>query len=272
MGFKHGEVSYAEWSTVPVIEGVLQSLLVGSMLGDGRLVQRVKTLYIENHAEAQRAYLEWKVSLWGGWVKTAPKPVTWKKGGREYLGVRFNTVSHEWLNPWHARFYSKPGPKTLVPEIVDSVDAFALAVWYLDDGGAAWWPDITFGLPPESRAVAESIFEKFSLAPRWFPKKGNTGVFHMEREETALKFLDIIRPHVPPCMQYKLGNFGFQGPQAVVREKLNIEVLRDLAAKGTPIRTIATLLDVGATTVSRHLVKHNIHHPRLLGNPLHREK
>lgn len=260
-----------ERNEVAPIEGRLRSLLVGSMLGDGRLVRRPNaTHFIENHQEAQRKYLEWKVKIWGSWVKMEPKSVSWKKKNKVYEGVRFYTVSHDSLNSWHNLFYSRGGPKSLVQEIVDYVDELALAIWYLDDGYAGWWPCFTFGMDPESRKIAWSIFEKFELCPRWETKKGNTGNFHMEREDTAEKFLESIDPHVPACMSYKLDDFGFQGPHKQIRDKLSPEVLREHAEKGTPIRRIARLLGVGASTVSRHLDKHGIPHPRTKGNPLHR--
>jgi len=256
---------------VPAIEGKLQSLLVGSMLGDGRLVHRTHaTHYTENHAADQRAYLEWKAALWGSWAKPdAIKPVTWTTNGKKYQGFRFNTVGHADLNPWRELFYAdtQKGWKRVVPEVVALVDEFALTIWYLDDGCAAWWPDITFGADPASRQVALAIFDKFGLSPRWQSKKGNTGEFHMEREDTAHRFLDIIRPHVPPCMTYKLEGFGFMGSHYEVRQKIDEETLREMAARGVPIKRMARELRVGASTVSRWLKKLDIEHPRQVGRP-----
>jgi hypothetical protein len=274
---RHGIATVPRWSRhdVPPIEGRLRSLLVGSMLGDGRLVRRTHaTHYEENHSEGQRGYLEWKVAQWGAWVEAPPKPVDWETMGGVYPGVRFHTVAHAALNEWQALFYAdrKKGWKRLIPGVVDYVDEFALAVWYLDDGYAGWWPDITFGADRASRAVAHLIFEKFDLQPRWQPKVGNTGCFHMEREETAERFLSMVRPHVPECMKYKIEGFGYQQSRTVLtRRKLDPEVLREMAGRGVPIRRMARELGVGAATVDRHLRKHGIEHPRLRGNPLHRE-
>jgi hypothetical protein len=241
---------------VPPVEGRLRSLLVGSMLGDGRLVHRTHaTHYTENHEDAQRAYLEWKMAQWGSWVRVAPKPVDKVRRGKSYRSWRFHTVAHESLNEWQA-------------EIVDLVDEFALAIWYLDDGGAAWWPDITFGATAESREVAWEIFEKFGLKPRWQlvkTKEGReTGAFHMEREDTAERFLEIVRPHVPDCMAYKLEGFGYDsGRNNGIKARLEPEVLRELAAEGVSIRRMGKMLGAGASTVSRHLRRHGISHPAL---------
>jgi len=263
---------------VPPIEGRLKSLLVGSMLGDGRLVYRVHaTHYTENHEESQKAYLEWKIAQWGSWVQMEPKPVDKVKDERTYRSWRFNTVAHALLNDWQVLFYERRdrGWKRLVPEIVDHVDEFALTIWYLDDGGVAWWPDLTFGADVESRKVAWAIFEKFGLKPRWQPVKEmegrETGAFHMEREDTAERFLEIITPHVPPCMAHKLKGFGYNsGRNNIVKGKLDPEILRELAAEGIPIRRIAKIFGVGGATVDRYLKKHGIEHPRIKGNPFHR--
>ena len=263
---------------VPPIEGRLKSLLVGSMLGDGRLVHRTHaTHYTERHEDNQKPYLEWKMAQWGSWVRMEPKHNDKTVKGKTYRSWRFNTVAHEALNEWQALFYENRdrGWKILVPEIVDHVDEFALAVWYLDDGCAAWWPDITFGATTESRKVAWAIFEKFGLKPRWQSLKSmdgrETGNFHMEREDTAERFLDLIGPHVPPCMAYKMEGFGYSsGRNNIIKGKLDPEILRELAAEGVPIRRMAKMFGVGGSTVDRHLRKHGIEHPRTKGNPKHR--
>lgn len=263
---------------VPPIEGRLKSLLVGSMLGDGRLVYRTHaTHYTENHTGDQKAYLEWKVAQWGTWAQMEPKPGEKIKDGKIYKSWRFHTVAHEFLNDWQALFYKSrlKGWKTLRPEIVDHVDDFALAVWYLDDGYVGWWPDLTFGADAESRKVAWAIFEKFGLRPRWGAKKEKegreTGNFHMEREDTAERFLEIIRPHVPVCMARKVTGFGYcSGRNNIIKGKLDPEVLRELAAEGIPLRRMAKMLGVGGATIDRHLRKHGIEHVRTKGNPNHR--
>lgn len=261
-----------KWSRndVSPIQGKLRSLLVGSMLGDGRIVRQVNaSYYSERHCEAQRAYLEWKAAIWGARWTGPTKAIPDKRG---FLQVGMTTCAHAMLNDWQALFYADlhKGWKRLVPQIVDAVDAFALAVWYLDDGSAAWWPEIAFGADAASRAVAWSIFDKFGLKPRWALKVRNTGAFIMEREDVAERFLELIRPHVPACMGYKLGPFGFQGPHHQVRIKLSADVLRQMSAEGVSLRAMAERLSVGTATIARWLVKHGITHPRKIGRPAQR--
>lgn len=240
---------------VAPIEGRLQSLLAGSMLGDGRIVfQGTGSYYCESHSEAQRDYLEWKANIWGPTWVADMCDVPDKRGFKQ---VRMRTVTHGVLNEWRDLFYEarSNGWKRLIPRVVDQVDDFALAIWYLDDGHAGWWPGITFGADATSHDVALTIFEKFGLSPRWQPVKGNTGHFHMEREEVAHRFLELVRPHIPECMVYKL-DLGFQGPHYQVRQKLsNLEGLVD---DGMSSRQIGTTLGVGASTVTRHMATRGV--------------
>ena len=265
---RYGIEVVARWARrdLPPIEGKLKSLLVGSMLGDGRIVHRVNAAhYSESHCGDQRDYLAWKAEFWGPWAG----PITDVPDKRGYTQVRMNTAAHGDLVPWRDLFYPSrdKGWKRVLPDVVDMVDEFALAVWYMDDGCAAWWPNITFGADEPSRLVALSIFEKFNLHPRWQPLVRTTGNFHMEREDTAHRFLELVRPHVPECMAYKLQGFGFRGPHYDVRQRATPERLRELASQGLPIRRIAALLGVGGATVDRWLVKLGIPHPRVVGRP-----
>lgn len=252
---------------VKPVTGSLKSLLIGSMLGDGGIQKlRHTARYQENHCAAQETYLRWKVTQWGSWVKTPPAPVVWKQAKQDYHGWRFHTVGHKDLLPWHALFYPTPGPKRFLPEVTPMVDPMALAIWYLDDGSREWWPTFTFGLGDPSLQVALQILDKFDLQAEWKPKKGCTGYLVLTSEEQALRFIDIIEPHVPECMEHKL-SFGFLGPHFKVRQKASEEALRELAEKNTPIRSMAKELGVGATTVDRKLKKYGIDHPRTLGRP-----
>jgi hypothetical protein len=257
---------YERNEIVPIV-GPLRSLLVGSMLGDGRLDRLPNsTRYTENHCNAQREYAEWKVAQWGIWVSNGLKPVSWKLKGTVFHGWRFETHAHDTLNEWHALFYDPQGPKLLRPGVIDLVDTRALAIWYMDDGTSGWWPSITFGMPPESRDVAFRILAKFSLHPRWVPRKNNTGDLIFEGEDQAHLFISLVAPHIPECMQYKL-DFGFQGPHYQVRKLLPESLLRDLSSKGVPIKRMAKELGASHTTIDRHLKKHGISHLRTVGRP-----
>ena len=257
----------SERHTVVPIEGRLRSLLVGSMLGDGRLNRLPNTTrFIENHSDAQRAYIEWKAAQWGPWVKDGIKPVVWKKPEGDFKGWRFETVAHPTLNEWHSLFYAAEGPKRLDRKVRDFVDALALSVWFMDDGSAGWWPRITFGMPPESRDIAFEILAKFSLKPRWEVHRGRTGDLLFEGEDQAHLFISLVKPHMPESMKHKL-NFGFQGRHYDIRGALPESVLRAKALAGVSIRQIAREVGLSPSVVSRRLHRLGIPHPRKVGRP-----
>lgn len=253
---------------VPPIEGRLRSLLLGSMLGDGRLARGVHTTrYVENHALYQQEYAEWKRLQWGTWVKDSLKPVMWKKEGKDFPGVRFETVSHTLLNEYQGVFYSGvKGAKVMRPDLMPLVvgDTFALTVWYLDDGCAAWWP--TIATAEKSALVCIRILDAFGITCRWVLHKETSGELIIEGEDNAHKFIELVKPHIPECMQYKL-EFGFQGAHYQVRQSATEQKLAELAAKGVPIREMARRLGVGASTVDRYLREFGLYHPRKVGRP-----
>lgn len=257
----------ADRHDIPPIEGRLRSLLIGSMLGDGRLSRTVNaSRYQENHSDAQKDYISWKVTEWGAWVKDGVAPVVWRKPEGNFPGWRFHTVSHPSLNEWHTRFYESTGPKRLVREVVDLVDDLALAIWFMDDGSTGWWPRITFGMDPISQGIAMAIFDRFGFKPRWDIHKGNTGTFHFEGEDQAHRFIELVTPHMPECMKRKLV-FGFQGRHYQIRQTLPASQLRELAEANVPIRQIAREHDLSPTVVSRQLIMNGIPHPRKVGRP-----
>lgn len=252
---------------VPPIEGKLRSLLIGSMLGDGRLARTVNaSRYMESHSDAQKDYLAWKVDQWGSWAKEPMKPVVWKQPAGDFQGWRFHTVSHPSLNDWHALFYDTLGPKRLDRRVVELVDDYALSIWFMDDGSVGWWPRITFGMDVVSQGIAMGILDRLGFHPRWEIHKGNTGDFIFEGEDQAHRFIAMVKPHMPECMAKKLV-FGFQGPHYQVRQALTEDTLRELSAEGVPLREIGRRLGVGYNTVSRYLKEFGINHPRKVGRP-----
>ena len=222
------------------------------MLGDGSLVYRGSSTahFSETHCEAQRPYLEWKASIWGAWAC----PIRRIKPNNHY---RMWTHAHPDLLPWHRMFYPEgKGPKCLPQEALDLVDDFALAVWYMDDGSAGWWPMIAFGMPEPSRTHALAIFRRFGFDPEWKPHQGDTGYWIFKGRDQARRFLDLVSPHVPDPMRHKVERVGFL--QARKPSLVSVERIREGLQAGVPVSWIAATLGVGQTTVRRKMKEHGL--------------
>ena len=199
--------------------------------------------------------MKWKADIWGEW-SSGELSVAYS---REFASHIFRTKAHTDLNPYRDLFYvqREQGWKIVKNELVDMVDPYALAIWYLDDGSAGHYPLITFGAKGESRGNVYLIFEKFGLRPKWKVLKGETGQFHFEKEEGE-KFIEIIKPYVPVCMDYKM-TFAFKdGKNNVIAKKMTKEALEDMIGKGYTYEKMSKELEVGEGTIGRWLKKYDL--------------
>jgi hypothetical protein len=254
----------------PPIEGTLKSLLIGSMLGDGRIAFRgTASHYEERHAPNQLEYLEWKADEWGDWSAGELTVAM----SREFPSYIFRTKAHGMLNEYRDLFYTDRdgGWKVTKPEVVDLVDDLALTIWYLDDGCAGGhWPRLSYGAKEGSRENAYKIFEKFNLHPKWDSHQGHdtTGYF-LFRDDDADRFVNIIKPYVPRCMEYKL-HLGYMGKFVVegstervarnkdIKKKMTKELLEGLVNAGETYASMSKELGVGEGTIGRWLVKYGL--------------
>jgi hypothetical protein len=242
--------------TPPSIDGELKSLLIGSMLGDGRIAfRRQASHYEERHSPEQLDYLKWKADKWGEW-SAGDLSIAYSRQFPSYI---FRTKAHSDLNPYRDLFYKEreKGWKVVKPELVDMVDAYALAIWYLDDGYAGHYPAITFGAKEGSRANAYLIFEKFGLSPKWNLKKGETGEFHFKREEGD-KFIEIIKPYVPDCMSQKMTFAYRDGRNNKIARRMSKSLLEEMVNKGYTHSQISKELEISESTIDRWLTKYGL--------------
>ena len=199
-----------ERNIVPPIEGPLESLLVGSMLGDGRLVRQTNATYFtEGHCLAQKPYLEWKATQWGPWAN----PIRDISGKGPYPTVGFTTCAHANLNEWQEPFYAdkRKGWKRLLPQIVDKVDAYALAVWYMDDGSLLpdGSPRISFGGGPVSLRRALAALRALGLSPKVYGE-GTRQAIHFPKQ--TVEFASLVGRYLHETLQYKLPRVSPWGP------------------------------------------------------------
>jgi hypothetical protein len=176
-----------------------RSLLVGCLLGDGRLECRSKAgsarLRI-HHADQQRDYVFWKYNLLKPWVDRFPWKTTYvdKRNGEAYVSWFFHTRTLEIFKPWWQFFYPD-GAKILPETIGQFLDPMALAVWFMDDG---CFREECIILNTQSFSLHENKF----LRDYFIQEHGVRPIIQKDRRNVRLyfgksskeKLLSIIRP------------------------------------------------------------------------------
>ncbi len=188
---------------------IQQEVLIGTILGDGRLESRSKNGSARlrvHHAESQRDFLFWKYQVFQNLVTREPWQVTWigKQTGNKYSAWFFHTKTLSTLRELHQLFY--PAGKKIIPiNIEDLLTPRALAVWFMDDGC----------MTPSSAILNTQCFSKLEqeILRSWFQNYlGIETKFNKDRltyrlcmnKESARELSEIISPYVPKCMHYKL--------------------------------------------------------------------
>jgi len=201
-----GRVNTASKQELSVIQ---QEVLIGTLLGDGRLESRSKRgsarLRI-HHGDAQRGFLFWKYDIFENVVTKKPWRVAWHepRTGSHSAAWFFHTKTLTRLRPFHQLFYST-GKKIVPPTIGRFLTPRALATWFMDDGCMTSTSAIinTQGFSVPQQAILQRWFrEELGLETR-LQKDRLTYRLWMNRAN-AEQLKDIIRPYVPHCMQYKI--------------------------------------------------------------------
>ena len=233
------------------LEGTLQAVLIGSMLGDGHLqrVGRQTACFLESHAIDQQDYLKWKASIFGSWTCS----VTFIKSKIEtHQGVlELRTHSARELYSWWKKFYDRPKvpgrvPKVFPDSIVPMVTPLALAVWYMDDGCAAHWPAIS--CHERNQRVALNILKEFGIEGT--PVLGDSARIEIKGDQNAATFLRIVSPHLVPCILYK------NDPGATrLGDKIDVPRLKELLMQGVTTTTLMAEFQVSKSTLLNRMTE-----------------
>jgi hypothetical protein len=126
----------AEGSSGSDLTGRQQSVLVGTLLGDGCLARhgRYHRLHVK-HEGVHRKLAEYKRDVFSNFVSMPLHEFDQRLGGRSYPAVQFATRTHPVFSDWHRRFYGREG-KFVPLDIDELLTPVAVAVWFMDDGAA----------------------------------------------------------------------------------------------------------------------------------------
>jgi hypothetical protein len=116
-----------------------KSVIMGTLLGDGHLNKRGKSVRLKiEHGIDQEDLVWWKYEkLKRLCPNTKPPHVAVSKKG--FKSILFYTSSSRLLEEMHQLYYKKHGErykKVITSELIDqlSLDSIVLAIWYMDDG------------------------------------------------------------------------------------------------------------------------------------------
>jgi recombination protein RecA len=191
-------------------------VVLGSLMGDGNISpnrqDRSGVRFRLGHGARQAAYLDWKVSLLGNIEHSL------RTNARGAVFADFTPLPE--LDELRRAVYLGDGKKHLSWDYLKALTPLALAMWYMDDG---CFTVRSKGLQERTRggtgridicveAMSEGSRERLvhylrdthsldiSLTRRGRDQKA---VIQFSTAATT-KFQEIVAPHVPPAMEYKL--------------------------------------------------------------------
>lgn len=216
---------YISKSNIPIFKGKvsafisikndLKQLLIGSLLGDGSFCyynKNKKNCYISiAHCMKQFEYLDYKKSILDNYGLGTPIKVSSHKDKRfksaMYVECREKSRLHPIFTDIRDKYYDISGHKRVNRDFVKDIDALGLAIWYMDDGyvtkNSCIFSSCSFTIE-EQRILADILLEKFDL--HFNLGKHDNSMYLQARDFP--KFVNIIKPHIIPSMQYKLIPYG----------------------------------------------------------------
>lgn len=181
-----------------------QSILIGSLLGDGNLrlaKGKLNALFEVNHSAKQKLYVDWKYEQLKVFVTTGPKV---RKGNGKRIAYRFTTRSLPIFTSVYKRFY-RDNHKVIPVDL--RLDPLALAVWFMDDGSKSY-NSVYFNTQQFDLTDQEKLLQVLKYTFGLSGKLNKDKQYHRIRITTeSTKLLkDIISGYVLPSMKYKLGD------------------------------------------------------------------
>lgn len=237
--------------SLPDVTPRQRDLLIGSLLGDGCLTATSSrsARFTESHSLKQADYTRWKASILTPFT-TDIHPDVKRVNGREYKSLAFRTHSCPQLRPFYDLFYPPPSRKRRFPStLVDLMTPFVLAVWFMDDGGRTRRQiRISFGLDDRSRVRACRALRSLGLRP----EVCENGASIMFPGQTDL-FMEIVGPHLHPCMDYKRPPVSKRVRRDRSAKKLIPSRAAELYLGGMTYEEIGKLYGVGRSTAKRRV-------------------
>lgn len=191
-----------------------KEIVFGTLLGDGYL--RPTNGNSKNcsyalsccHGEKQLEYLKWKFSEFSNFVTTRDFKINTRQFKGNAPTYAFSTVSHPFLNEAHAICYWNNGKKDISQQWLEQLTPLSIAVWYMDDGSLnKRYHTIvlcTNSFSHTGQLLAIDYFQmRYGINAVLEPRRNQQTVIRINASQSR-KFIDLVAPHIPDCMSYKL--------------------------------------------------------------------
>ena len=208
------QTSFYEYYDVDLNESQKQ-LIIGSVLGDGTITK--SGAYSCSHSIKQKEYFDYKRQVLYNLHSNCTQKYT-----HSYSYLKCNTESIHFTTGCNKHLYElrniyyPDGVKIFPYEYLnENMTKEALAYWYQDDGGKRGRKYYTvyfytYGYSHEdNERMKHFLINKFDIKVdikiNREKRRGNRKFYLGMNRENSDKFFSLIRPHIVPCMLYKIG-------------------------------------------------------------------
>ena len=186
-------------NTAGSLTNVQESILIGSLLGDGTMRKKINAYLEINHAYSQKVLVDWIFAKLKNLVITPPK---WREGNEGREAYRFFTRSLPVLTPFYNKFYFNG--KKIIPDNL-RLNALSLAIWFMDDGSksrsAIYLNTQQFSVDEQKKLIF-ILKDQFNLDSTLNKDKIYFRI--RVRSESSKKMVKIINKYILPDFRYKL--------------------------------------------------------------------
>lgn len=194
-----------------MLPGNAHEILIGTILGDACIERNGRFWRVRfDHGEKEREYVTWKYRQLKQFAISWPRrfQVKDKRTDRVYTHIRFDTESRKVFGYYYYLFYRNG--KKIVSDKIELIlkTPLALAVWYMDDGHRRTdCKALRINTHAYSKAevgrLVTTLWKNFGVRSAIHRAVGKQFTIYIPAN-VSKGFSEIIRPHVLPCMKYKL--------------------------------------------------------------------
>lgn len=182
-------------------------VVIGTMLGDGYIPRTNgrHTFMRISQCLAQEAYVVWKMEILGPWMRAGG--IRYEVNKRWNVQLAACTYNHPVFDHYREMFYPD-GHKHVSIEILNMLEPLGLAVWFMDDGSYLTGRKCrihTAGFTMDENRLIQTWFQdRWGIECKVGKISGGYPVLTFYADNFS-KLSDLIKPHLLPSMQYKLG-------------------------------------------------------------------